>query len=286
MPGMNGFETARAHQVARTHAAHPDHLPHGDLQGRGVRLHRLLGRRGRLHVQAVPAGRSCARRSRRSSTCTSSSSRSPSRSSSCARASGRRWSFATCASCSSPRRASARSSARRWTRSSCSTPTATSRCSTARPSACSARRRTEPSGSRSRRFFPDGAAGVGQELCTARCSQRERRASPRRRSAHAFTARRANGETLPDRGVGLLPRRRRRTHLHADRSRRLRAQRAEEALREQAKSLARLGAELKRLNEELQPAAARPRARDDRAQPLLRVDEPRAAHADQRRARL
>ena len=38
MPGLNGFETARADQVARAHEAHPDHLPHRDQQGRGVRL--------------------------------------------------------------------------------------------------------------------------------------------------------------------------------------------------------------------------------------------------------
>ena len=80
MPGINGFETARADQVARAHAVHPDHLPHRDQQGRGVRLRGLLGGRGGLHVQAVPARHPALEGRASSSTCTSSSSSSRSRS--------------------------------------------------------------------------------------------------------------------------------------------------------------------------------------------------------------
>ena len=56
MPGMDGFETAALDQGPRAHARHPDHLRHRDQQGAPSRLPRLLGRRGRLRLQAVRPG--------------------------------------------------------------------------------------------------------------------------------------------------------------------------------------------------------------------------------------
>ena len=53
----------RADQGARAHAHAADHLRHRDQQGARPRLPRLRDRRGRLRLQAVRPGRSCARRS-------------------------------------------------------------------------------------------------------------------------------------------------------------------------------------------------------------------------------
>ena len=57
MPGPRRLRDRRADPRARALAAHPDHLPDRQLQERHARLPRLLGRRGRLPVQAVRARR-------------------------------------------------------------------------------------------------------------------------------------------------------------------------------------------------------------------------------------
>ena len=51
--GAGRLRDGAADQAARAHEAHPDHLRDRDLQGRGARLPRLLGGRGRLRLQAV-----------------------------------------------------------------------------------------------------------------------------------------------------------------------------------------------------------------------------------------
>ena len=158
----------------------------------------------------------------------------------------------------------------------------------ARPSACSARRRPTRSGQPIGRFFPDGMRPIASPSSARRRPHASARSDRRDRSRpQPLTARRATGETFPiEASVSCLDSPDG-THLHAHRARRLRARCAhEEALKQQAESLAAVGDGAQAAQRGAAPAAARSRARDDGAQPLLRVDEPRAAHADQRRARL
>ena len=54
--GDGRLRDRRADQGARAHAHAADHLRHGDQQGAPPRLPRLLGRRGRLRLQAVRPG--------------------------------------------------------------------------------------------------------------------------------------------------------------------------------------------------------------------------------------
>jgi PAS domain S-box-containing protein len=103
------------------------------------------------------------------------------------------------------------------------------------------------------RFFPEGEGnGAIKDLCSAADVQRDERASPLALAqAHAFTARRANGETFPiEASISCLDTTAGRTYtlIVRDVSER---KRAEEALKEQASSLARSASELKALNEEL-----------------------------------
>jgi PAS domain S-box-containing protein len=102
------------------------------------------------------------------------------------------------------------------------------------------------------RFFPETAAGKGvTSLCDAADSQRDDGAAPVVVTQHAFTARRANGETFPiEASISCLdtPAGRTYTLIVRDVSER---KRSEEALKEQATSLAQSASELKTLNEEL-----------------------------------
>ncbi len=103
------------------------------------------------------------------------------------------------------------------------------------------------------RFFPEGEGNRPvQDLCTAADVQRDDRASPEVvAQAHAFTARRANGETFPiEASISCLDTSNGRTYtlIVRDVSER---KRAEQALKEQATSLTQSSMELKALNEEL-----------------------------------
>jgi PAS domain S-box-containing protein len=103
------------------------------------------------------------------------------------------------------------------------------------------------------RFFPEGEGNRPvQDLCTAADIQRDDRAAPDAVArAHAFTARRANGETFPiEASISCLDTASGRTYtlIVRDVSER---KRAEEALKEQATSLTQSAMELKALNEEL-----------------------------------
>ena len=206
--GHERLRDGAADQVARAHALHPDHLPHRDQQGRGVRLRGLLGRRGRLHVQAVPAGHPALEgHGVRRPVSASSAQHRASRSSCCARASGASSSCGTCASC-------CESEARfreivelgdgRDRRAS--TPTARSRSSTPRPSGCSARRRATAVGQLDRALLPRASRRDQR----SRSAQRDRRASAtsaarrRRRAARtSFTGASRERRDVPDRGVGV-----------------------------------------------------------------------------------
>ena len=83
--GHGRLRDGRADQGPRAHAHAADHLRHRDQQGARPRLPRLLGRRGRLRLQAVRPRASCARRSRSSSSSTRSRARRPAARRSCAR---------------------------------------------------------------------------------------------------------------------------------------------------------------------------------------------------------
>jgi len=102
------------------------------------------------------------------------------------------------------------------------------------------------------RFFPEGEGNRPvQELCTAADTLRDDGSAISRAHAHAFTARRANGETFPiEASISCLDTSAGRTYtlIVRDVSER---KRAEEALREQATSLTQSAMELKALNEEL-----------------------------------
>jgi PAS domain S-box-containing protein len=103
------------------------------------------------------------------------------------------------------------------------------------------------------RFFPEGEGNAPiKELCVAADVQKDERSSAAALArAHAFTARRANGETFPiEASISCLDTTAGRTYtlIVRDVSER---RRAEEALKEQAVSLTQSSMELKALNEEL-----------------------------------
>ena len=88
------------------------------------------------------------------------------------------------------------------------------------------------------------------------------------------------------RGVGFLPRWSDREDVHDHRPRCLRANSPRRRARVAGGVARRVGERAQAAQRGAAPATGRSRARDDGAQPFLRVDEPRATHADQRRARL
>ena len=188
MPGMNGFETARADQVARAHALHPDHLPHGDQQGRGVRLRGVLGRRGGLPVQAVPAGHPAVEGRASSSTCTCKQ-KQLAEQQELLRASERRELelqhtlelHGVGGALRRDRRA------RRWTRSSPSTPTDASRCSTRRRSGCSGCGATRRSDTTCASSFPSRCARTSLDRVCRRIGRRRTSGAPTEPSEHILS---------------------------------------------------------------------------------------------------
>ena len=233
---------------------HPDHLPHGDQQGRGVRLRGILGRRGRLHVQAVPAGRSCARRSACSSSCISKQRRIAEQEQRLREVERRelelrhmREMLAVRGALPRDRRLGDGRDRRRSTRTA--TITLAQR---ARPSGCSARRRPTRSGRRSRGSSPSGMTptDVAGRLCADGDADGDARAT----SAAGHVVHGAAGERrdVPDRGVGVVSRRSRgkRTYtlIVRDISERVRH---EEALKRAGGVAREVGEGAQALNEEL-----------------------------------
>ena len=184
----------------------------------------------------------------------------------------------------------ARSSARRWTRSSSfdadGKRLAVQR---ARPSGCSARRRATRVENERAPVLPRGdARGACWSAISQACDAESgaRAEAPRRATSCRSPGMRAGGEEFPiEASVSCLDARGKRTYtlIVRDISERKRARGGAQG----AGGVAGAGDERAQGAER---RAGRPaggaRARDGGAQPLLRVDEPRAAHADQRGARL
>ena len=213
---------------------------------------------------------------------------SPSRSSDCTRASARSSSSGTCAS-------SSQSEAR--FREIVSIGDGRDRCVRrgrqhhARQqrgrSECSERRAAAAIGKDVDAVLPERRGARTSRRVSGECRRRRRATPASRAPASSFTARPDQRRNVSARGVGFVPRwsdrKRRYTIIARDVSERIRH---EEELERQAASLAESAKRAHAAQRGAAPATGRSRARDDGAQPFLRVDEPRAAHAHQRRARL